>query len=193
MARRGYDSVNSTSVPAGGDVYPGYINGNWPTYYALKKRFPHKTIVPITVNSSTLNATVIDCETGDATITSASEWAKRKVARGDTPTIYCSWSVYSTLVRACRDLGLKPGRNVFFWIAWYTSDGSSSIPKGAGIIGRQYASPDGIDGSKVHDGNYDISVFKNHWPGVDPSRTRKAKQHIQKYSGWSWFRKRWFK
>lgn len=188
MARTGYDSVDARSVPTNGDIYPGYVNGAWPTRNALKARFPHALVPGITVNDQTLDAEIIDCESGDATPAEAALWARAKVKRDKHATIYCSESAYLQVVHACRNVGLKPGRNVFFWIAWYADSGSDAIPQAPGVIGRQYASPDGVGGSKVHDGNYDISSFVKYWPGVDPTRAQRVKKVVLHSHGWwSWF------
>lgn len=77
-----FDDVTVPILPSGGSyAYAGYVNGLYPTFPDLQKRFPGHRLLDISVFASD-NATVLDIETGDATIVQAPDWSERQVARG---------------------------------------------------------------------------------------------------------------
>lgn len=77
-----FDSVTVSILPTGGSyAYLGYVDGLWPTYAELVKKFPNHKLVDMAVFASD-NATALDIEKGDATIDQAPAWFERQVARG---------------------------------------------------------------------------------------------------------------
>lgn len=152
-----YDSTTVADLPADGDLYLGYVDGRWPTIEALRKRFPHKPIVRVTVTGATLDAEAADVESGDLTPRSGAAWAKRKIAAGQVPTLYYPASWEPQILEALRAAGV-PARRVQLFPASY--DGKAQLPRGK--IAKQYANP------KLTGGHYDASVVADHWPGIDP-------------------------
>jgi len=160
MTRQMYDSVNANSVPAGADLYAGYVDGNYANVDQLRRRFPHRTIVTVTVIGLP-GANVCDCETGDLTPEHAARWASNEIHAGRKPTIYCNASTWPAVRERVRAYGITG--KVSYWIAQY--DGRADIP--AGAIAKQYLG----DHPNGHGGTYDASIVADHWPGVDPDPT----------------------
>lgn len=163
MVRKAYDSVTVSALPTDGDLYLGYVDGRYANVAQIHKRFPRRTVVGITVNGSTLDAQMADVEVGDLTPDGGARWAVRKVKAGQHPTLYTYASNAGAVQRACTRAGLKPSQWSLF-VADY--DGDPTLPPGC--VGKQYRSPDGTGRGKVTDGNYDVSVVADYWPGVDP-------------------------
>lgn len=90
MTIRMYDSVTVDNLPAGNPAYLGYVNGHFPTFAALKVRFPHAHLLDLTVFSSG-EATGCDVETQDMSVSQAIPWVKAAIARGVyRPVIYAN-------------------------------------------------------------------------------------------------------
>jgi hypothetical protein len=142
--RKLYDSVNIDHLPKDGDVYAGYVAGNWPTYVPLMTKFPHKRVVSIAVQANQ-DAQVLDIEQGDATPDQAPEWVnrQRKLGRG-RPTIYCSRSLYPEVVAALQKAHVAMPD---FWIADWTGT-PHSIP---GAVAVQYLSNADFDETCITD------------------------------------------
>lgn len=153
--RRGYDSVTTTDLPGGGDVYLAYIDGAYANLDAVRRRFPHATIITVTVTGRA-GAHCCDQEKGDLTPAGAVAWAQREIAAGRHPIIYTEASTWGTCKTLARKAGLR--RKVQWYIADY--DGVATIPRGA--IGKQYRDP------HTSGGHFDVSVFADHIAGVDP-------------------------
>ena len=149
---RMYDSVNAEEVPAGADLYAGYINGQWPSYGAFKARFPQAAIISISVDAFH-DADVLDIENGDATPQQGPSWVQRQRARGHNwPTIYTSESNWPACQQAFVDAGVS---EPFWWIAAVPGPGPVLFP---GSIAHQWRN--------VAEGglNYDESVVDPTWP-----------------------------
>jgi hypothetical protein len=144
-----YDAVNLDNLPNDADLYAGYTSGHWPTFGALAERFPCKVYVSIAVNASH-NAMVLDVESGDATPSQVPEWVLRQRVLGGIPTVYCSTSVWPSVIAACRAAHVALPQ---WWEAHY--DGISQLSPGS--IAKQFKT-----------GAYDVSVVADDWPGVDP-------------------------
>jgi hypothetical protein len=90
MTIRMYDSVTVDNLPAGNPAYLGYVNGRFPTFAALKTRFPHSHLLDLTVFSNG-EATGCDVENGDMSVSQAIPWVKNAIARGVyRPVIYAN-------------------------------------------------------------------------------------------------------
>jgi hypothetical protein len=183
--RKMTDSTTASDNPKDDVIVAGYVNGLYANVDQLRRRYPHARIVTITVNSQA-DADVIDCEDGDANPSSSAVWAKRQVARGKHPTIYCSLAVVPHVLAACKEQGLKWHRDFEIWQAHY--DGVAKLPRG--FVAKQY-NDHGPQGQ-----HYDVSVVAAYWPGVDPKPKRRV--HLprrkskpapkRKWRGWSWLR-----
>ena len=152
MTRTCYDAINPANVPASATLVAGYGDGYWNDVAAFRRRFPHATVVEITVFASDDQGTVLDVETGDATPAQAPGWVKKRRAAGVDPTIYCNASTWPEVKAAFAAAKVAPPH---YWIAHY--DGVRVIPQGA--VAKQYQDP----------GPYDLSVVADYWPGVDPA------------------------
>jgi len=149
--RRGIDCANAAYAPDGYDIYLGYVDGNYQSYPALKKRFPGKLVVPIAVFPSTNAGTVFDGPPDNSTWPQVVDWVVMRRKAGVDPTVYTDASDWATGVQAFNARGV-PGPH--WWIASW--NGVQDIP--AGAIGHQY--------QEVPQ-RYDVSVFADYWPGVD--------------------------
>ncbi|MGZ4533737.1 MAG: hypothetical protein ACXVXP_15505, partial [Mycobacteriaceae bacterium] len=110
-----FDSIYVDKIPATGmDAVAGYVGGNWPTYAALVKRFPHLPALSIAVTSQQ-DGQCLDVETGDATPALVPGWLDRQATLhpGRTPIIYCS----ASWVPAVRTNA--GGRKYLLWSAHY--------------------------------------------------------------------------
>lgn len=166
MTRKAYDSVTVSALPAGGDLYLGYVDGRYANVDEIKARFPHRHIVRITVTGRTFDADMADVENGDLSPASGAAWAKGKLQRGQFPVLYFPESSRAAVVAALKAAGVDPAK-VGKFAAQY--DGVARL-NARGDIGKQYRSPDGTGAGKVTDGNYDVSVVADFWPGIDPRR-----------------------
>jgi hypothetical protein len=151
--RTGYDSANAASVPEGGDIYLGYIDGSYQSYPGLVKRFPGKLVVPISVNPASNVGLVFDGPPDNATWPQVVGWVDRRRAHGADPTVYCSLSQWTVGQGAFRAAGVAYPH---WWIAQWNGV-PQLIPS---TIGKQYLSVSN---------RYDTSVFADYWPGVDPA------------------------
>ena len=114
-----YDSIQLSQIPANAEAVAGYVNGQWPTYPEVVKRWPHAHHLSIAV-SSWADAECLDVESGDATNDVAAAWVRRQRIRGIArPVIYTSVSNVSTLLRKLGAAGI--GRNdIRLWTAHYS-------------------------------------------------------------------------
>ncbi|MFC0438746.1 glycoside hydrolase family 25 protein [Kutzneria buriramensis] len=153
-----YDSVNAAAIPANAGLVAGYVDGRYAWPAADWARFPHAVHVPIAVFATTNAGVVLDCETGDATPAQCPGWVRMRRAAGVDPTVYCSYSAWST-VRAAFAAAGEPAPH--YWIAGYPdpvdADGNPVIP--AGAVAHQW----------IDRGPYDESIVAEYWPGVDPN------------------------
>lgn len=114
-----YDSIQVSQIPPDATAAAGYVNGNWPTYEALKAKFPHAHLLSIAVNASA-DADVLDVEQGDATPPQAPGWIKRQFARqACRPVIYANASTMPAVVQALTAAGIVRS-SVRLWSAHYT-------------------------------------------------------------------------
>jgi hypothetical protein len=110
-----FDSINVADIPSTGmDAVAGYVGGNWPTFAALVKRFPHLPALSIAVNSSE-NARFLDVENGDATPADVPGWLDRQARLEPTEThgIYCPASSIAAVRAAAGN------RRYLLWSAHY--------------------------------------------------------------------------
>ena len=130
----------------------GYVGGNWPSYNALRVKYPHAKHLSIAVNAGEV-AQCLDVETGDATPAEAPGWVKREKPRlsreGKNPWVYANASTMPAVKQALLRAGISLSV-VHLWVAQY--DNIAEIP--AGFAAKQYRS--------VESGgfNYDASVVR---------------------------------
>jgi hypothetical protein len=110
-----FDSINVADIPSTGmDAVAGYVGGNWPTYAALVKRFPHLPALSIAVNASQ-DAQCLDVENGDATPADVPGWLdrQRRLKPNETPILYTSASQIGAVRAAAGN------RRYLMWSAHY--------------------------------------------------------------------------
>jgi len=156
MARIMHDSVNWRAIPESAEMVAGYLS---PSKYAWPaeawNRFPHAVQVRIAVRATTNAGHVLDVETGDASPEEAPRWVQMRRAAGADPSVYCSRSLWSTVMAAFRSAGVAYPH---WWVAQY--DGVRAIP--AGAVAKQFADYNAGSG-----GDWDLSIVADYWPGVD--------------------------
>lgn len=114
-----YDAIDVDAIPPHAQAVAGYVDGHWPTYGELARRFPHTHRVAITVFGSP-EADVIDCEAGDVSPGTAVAWATKQHHEGSwAPGIYASLSVWPELLERLRHAGLER-RHYRVWTAHWT-------------------------------------------------------------------------
>lgn len=114
-----FDSVTVSEIPRSANAVAGYVGGKWPTYFQLKRDFPHAHVLSIAVNAGE-NAECLDVEPGDAVAAQAPEWYRRQRARGVVrPVLYTSLSNVPALMGAMQGAGVA--RHEYrVWSAHYT-------------------------------------------------------------------------
>ncbi len=161
MTRTMYDSITPGDIPVSATLVAGYVDGRWANIAAMRKRFPHATVVTIAV-AHTTRAMVADVEQGDMSPASAVSWARDTMH--DVPntelTIYANTSTWPSIKSAFKAAGVSLPQ---WWAAHYT--GKPHLEPGS--IATQYADP----------GPYDLSLVADYWPGVDPEPTA-PKPHV---------------
>lgn len=157
MTRIMFDGVTPASVPAGAQLYAGYVNGKWPSLAALSAKFPGALHVSVTVTTSG-RATVLDIENGDATPEQAPGWAEEQRADGNPyPVCYMEEATWPAVKAAFAEQGVA---TPLYWVAAYP-DVAPAVPP---------AIPDGAIALQYFDyGGWDASVVADYWPGVDPA------------------------
>lgn len=151
--RTGYDSTSASAVPAGGDIYLGYVDGNYRSYPGMVARFPGKLVVPISVDPSSNAGLVFDGPPDNATWPGVVGWVVRRRSHGVDPTVYTDLSSWPTAMAAFRAANVAYPH---WWIAHY--DGIAVVLDGT--VGKQYNSVAN---------RFDTSAFADYWPGVDPA------------------------
>jgi hypothetical protein len=146
-----YDSINVSTLPAGGDLYAGYDDGDWPDAAAIAARFPGKTVIRITTNPNNNEGTIGDGPPDNGAWDEWTNWVLNRRAEKVDPTINTNQSSWAAGIAAFKAANVAQPH---WWIANY--DGDPTIP--AGAVAKQYAS-----------GTYDTSSVVAYWPGVDPA------------------------
>lgn len=113
-----YDAIDVALIPANAKYAAGYVNGLWPTYSQLQKKFPKATLLSIAVNA-TANAQCLDVETGDATIADVYSWLNRQLElKVFRPVIYIQASSVDRLMLTMNANGFKRSQ-YRLWSAHY--------------------------------------------------------------------------
>ncbi len=131
-----FDDILANRLPSGlSYAYAGYINGLWPDFPELPKKFPVAAskglLLDMTVFASG-NATGLDIENGDASIEDAPGWFERQVARGVyRPVLYIQASNMKALEQEMASAHIA--RSAYrLWSAHYTDKAHLCSPKGCG-------------------------------------------------------------
>lgn len=149
-----YDAIRAESLPVGGDLYAGYIDGLYNDAGAIAARFPDKQVVHITVKPSDNEGAIGDGPPDNGTWPEWVQWVQARRANGSDPSINTNQSNWAAGKAAFASAGVAEPH---WWIAHYDND--PTIPTGA--VAKQYAS----------NSLYDTSSVAEYWPGVDPVPT----------------------
>jgi len=115
-----YDAIHVSALPDGADAYAGYVQGKWPTFAELRRRFlgSGAQLLSIAVFASG-DADCLDIEAGDATNAQAPGWVQRQQARGaQRPCLYTSAGNMDALVTTLGGAGISRAE-VRLWSAHY--------------------------------------------------------------------------
>jgi hypothetical protein len=144
-----FDSTDVAAIPRDAKQVAGYVDGRYPTYPEVVRRFPTADHLSITVAGSIV-ADCADVEDGAMTPGEAAIWVGRKLHLGTQPRIYTSLDNWTTVIDALAHAGVR-GNVVWWWIAHWT--GHAHEINGAQCV--QYASP-GYGLPESH--HYDVSM-----------------------------------
>ena len=125
-----YDDVTISLIPVDAVAVAGYVDGHWPTYAQLVKKFPHaQHKVSIAVFARD-DADVLDVEPGDARISESPAWVRRQHSRGvKRPIIYTSLAYAPTLIATLKSAGFEYGVDYLLWTAHYNYKPHLCSPK----------------------------------------------------------------
>jgi peptidoglycan hydrolase-like protein with peptidoglycan-binding domain len=174
-----FDDIVVAVLPSGTSyAYAGYVDGMWPTFPELKARFPLADLLDMTVFASG-DATGLDIETGDATITQAPGWYERQVARGVyRPVLYVEASRMKALeeVMAGQHVARASYR---LWTAHYAAKAHVCAP---GSCGYGLTQADGTQWTQTAAGrNLDQSILL---PGFFAPRPKPVPTPVPAVPAW---------
>jgi hypothetical protein len=152
--RKGYDSIDAAKLPTDGDFYLGYVDGNWPSYKAIKARFPNKLVIGIATSPFTNDGIIGDGPPDNGTWQQWVSWVVRRRAAGFDPWINTNKSSWPAAQSAFRSANVAQPN---WWIAWYNDDPTLLL----GSPMKQFSTND----------DYDTSSAADYLPGIDPKPT----------------------
>lgn len=147
----GYDAVDVADLPAGGQVYYEYADGEWKNEVPGKLGGQRLTIAVL----DTTPADEYDVENGNQD--NPVDWAAAMREAGREPVVYCNESSALDVVTHFSQAGAKPP---YFRIAAWTEDGHPPTEVedyGAGTVAVQYADRGGYDVSLISPAYPDLS------------------------------------
>jgi hypothetical protein len=153
-----YNSIDVSALPRGADAYAGYVDGKWPTFPALKRRFAGSGahLLSIAVFASG-DADCLDIEPGDAANAQAPGWVRRQLKGGaGRPCLYTSAANMDALVATLTRAGLRRPK-VRLWSAHY---GRGRHICGPATCGLTHHACDGTQWTDAaRGGSLDVSVL----------------------------------
>lgn len=154
-----YDTTYPAALPPQTAAAAGYVDGAWPSYFGIRRRFPHAIVLSIATDTRS-SACVLDVEQGNGGPHTAAQWVQRAHARGvRRPALFCSRSRVASLLDELRRQDVHRGQ-VRLWVADWTPRRHIAVinlpppdnePPGA----TQYAHDLGL--------GYDVSVTTLGW------------------------------
>lgn len=162
-----YDNVNVElmhQLVPNAPAVAGYVNGRWPTYPEVVKRWPNAKHLSVAVTAGA-DADCLDVERGDATNSQAPAWIKRQLARGVyRPVVYTSASNAAALLATLSRAGIDRSQ-VRLWSAHYTGK-----PHICGRATCGYPQADGTQWTdKVNGKSQDESLLSSTFFAAKPS------------------------
>lgn len=163
------DSVEADDLPIGLPGYAGYVDGHWPSFPAIVKRFyPNAHCVSLTVTGK--RAAFIDCEQGNHSPAFCVKWLLQQLTLssvGDNTAtrlwrhgIYFPMSYHADIVREiARQMPNTDRERYRLWGACWTGGLPAVLP--AGLDALQYIGDEGrgYDVSAVAHDFYDDFVY----------------------------------
>lgn len=109
-----FDGVTWDAIPPAAVVL-GYVDGDWPTYEPLRRKFARATthVLSVTV-SGTGGANLADCENGNIQPPQVALWARDELRAGRYPGIYGSRDVLDECKRELMRLRIRPTLVAYF-------------------------------------------------------------------------------
>ena len=151
-----WDAIHAADIPTTAQIVAGYDNGPISQWSAADwARFPNSLKVHISVSPYADVGHVLDVENGDAQPAHAPAWASMRRSAGlVAPCVYCNLSTLPA-VRGAFYTSKTP--EPLYWLA---RPGPAELEQlaGATVIATQYQ----------YNGDTDLSVVADHWPGLDP-------------------------
>ena len=141
-----YDAVDVAAIPASATTILAYIDGNYVTYPAARKRFPSARILTVTTSGKNA-ADICDVESQDATPAIAAAG----VRAGLYHTVYSDVSTKPALDSALSGLAWQ----------WYAAHPTGVPHLEPNSVATQYAWP-----GYGSPGNYDISMTNGTYPNA---------------------------
>ena len=159
-----YDSVNASAIPDTAAMVAGYVSGPYAWHQQDWERFVHARCVHIATSADVDNGEVLDVERTDATPAQVPAWLQKRAEKGVLGSVYCGLDAVPQVLAACvsASVAFPP-----LWIAHW--DNTQELPGFA--VAKQYKSTNA----------WDISVVRNHWPGVDPEESGNATPPSERY------------
>jgi hypothetical protein len=173
------DSITVVNLPDGADAYLGYVGGRWPTWDALRKRFPAAHLLSMAISADE-KAEGCDVETGDLTITQAPAWVMGALAGGVwRPVAYASASQMGALLSALQSAGIKRAQ-VRLLSAHYGAGkhvcGPATCRLCPAVDGTQWTdTASGLNGSRIDESVLLPDFFGDEMPLTDADAQKIAK------------------
>lgn len=121
-----YDSIDLSAIPASAGAVAGYVDGHWPTFPEIRRRWPTAHHLSITVTAGG-QADVLDVELGDATPPQAVSWLlTRLLAGARRPCLYASLDLFEAQLLPLLRRSHIPRGGYRLWVADWT--GEAHIP-----------------------------------------------------------------
>jgi hypothetical protein len=112
-----YDSVDLNNIPDEAGIIATYVNGRYVPRPEQLMRFRDARIMYVDVlGDAWESASILDVESGDATIETAQHWVRNRNDLYGDATVYCSRDTFRYLAESLA------GQRYFLWLA--TLDGS---------------------------------------------------------------------
>jgi hypothetical protein len=123
-----FDAVALSNIPADATAVAGYVDGRWPTWSALRRRWPDSYLLSIATDAAH-DADALDVEAGDAGALAAPGWVIKQHARGVArPVLYASLAGWPFLLAELQREGV-PRDGFRIWSAHYTGAAHRCSPR----------------------------------------------------------------
>lgn len=158
-----YDSIVPDAIPPAAVVL-GYIDGAWPTYPYLHKKFQKATTLVVSVTTGTGVADVLDCENGNATPDTAAAWAVERLKEGQHPTVYGGRDALDAVILGVRRRHVQADLVSYFLADWNQVGVLEARLRWPKAIAKPYAAWQFAGNVRVPSGHtIDASVVTRQW------------------------------